>query len=547
MSKKEIRRKRWNLIAAIIGLLTIGLLSNVIKKDGITDLAFTLEIFYLLSALLVMWLPEFAYRMIRSRISKDQFKNAQKVSKTMFIYALTAGIAGCLIMYILSVIMEKHTGFLGHFTYLAMRNFALCFILYALVQMFHGYYHGYLRKSGADMPKVICDILLKALGIAFILLPAKSEYAYGSKVGELLKNNELPGNYGAVGAARGYLLMYTLMLLFMILLFVLIKSKNLHNKEGMRLNEDGKDILFFAVKNEWANALSGFLLHTVSFAGLILFYQKSMGLLFSEEQPYREFSSYGIFFGNFCVLAGIETILILFALIPAGQELLQAYKKEEQRNLKQLSSISVLSLFLCGLFMGVVNLSLTGCMSVSFFGKAEHEVLTTLLRVGSFIPMFLAFGLFFFRFLKDTGREKTVLLCVAYSLAGFLVVLCVALKITDGSIISLTVGSLCFSVMLALLTGIMAGRFLQIKIEWVRMCMMPIVAAVITGGCLYGLTKVMASLSVGLLAFVISLIAGLLLYIFLLLILRCIRKKDMICFPMSKIITFIGNLMNLLS
>ena len=49
MSKKEIRRKRWNLIAAIIGLLTIGLLSNVIKKDGITDLAFTLEIFYLLS------------------------------------------------------------------------------------------------------------------------------------------------------------------------------------------------------------------------------------------------------------------------------------------------------------------------------------------------------------------------------------------------------------------------------------------------------------------------------------------------------------------
>ena len=117
--------------------------------------------------------------------------------------------------------------------------------------------------------------------------------------------------------------MYTLMLLFMILLFVLIKSKNLHNKEGMRLNEDGKDILFFAVKNEWANALSGFLLHTVSFAGLILFYQKSMGLLFSEEQPYREFSSYGIFFGNFCVLAGIETILILFALIPAGQELLQ--------------------------------------------------------------------------------------------------------------------------------------------------------------------------------------------------------------------------------
>lgn len=106
MIKSEIRRKRWDLCISLIGLFTIGLLSNVIKKDGIADFSFTYELFAVISSLFLCWLPEYLFRMIRTRMTKEQFKNAGKVWKTMFVYAAVIGVLGSLFFYILSKIME---------------------------------------------------------------------------------------------------------------------------------------------------------------------------------------------------------------------------------------------------------------------------------------------------------------------------------------------------------------------------------------------------------------------------------------------------------
>ena len=534
MSKREMKRKRWNLISAFISLFTIGMLCNCIKIDGIADFAFTLEIFYLISALLLSWLPDFMSRLIRSRMGKDQFKNAEKVSKTMFIYAMIAGITGCLVLFILSVIMEGHPGLLGNYTYLCMRNFAVCFLLFSMIQAFAGYFQG----KGTGLPRFVCGFILQIVGIPIILLMAQSEYAYGEKVGNLLQNSTLAGNYGAIGAARGFLIMYLFMLLVMVLLYFLMKRNNSHTKEGMRLNEDGRDILAMALKNEGGHALCSFFLQAVVFTGLILFYAK----MSDDGLP-----SFGIFYGNYFVLIGMETIFILYVLIPAGQELITAYRKEEQRNMQQLSSVCILILILCGLFMSFMNLTLTECLAQTFFGKKVSTELFMLIRAGSFTPMFLSAGLFYLQILKETGKNKKALLCTAVPFAGFVVVVSVALKVMNGSILSLVAGVFLYSVILSVLTGFMVSRFLSFRIEWVRMVLMPIICAAVTGGCMLGLTKVLESLSAGLITLIISIAVGILLYVFLLLLLRCIRKKDLVCFPMSSLITFIGNLLNLLS
>lgn len=546
MIKSEIRRKRWDLCISLIGLFTIGLLSNVIKKDGIADFSFTYELFAVISSLFLCWLPEYLFRMIRSRMTKEQFKNAGKVWKAMFVYAAVIGVLGSLFFYILSKIMENHRGFLGEYTYLAMRSFAIVFLLSSFVQVFYGYFQG----MGTGMPKLLSGVLLQILGIPFILLFARKEYTYGEKVGKLLQNDSLAGNYGSMGAVRGYLLMYGLMLLFLVLLYLLFLKRNKRSKEGLRLSEDGRDILVNAVKIEWTGALTRMLLSGFVFTGLLLFYRVSRSIpavSAAESSAYTEFSDFGIYYGNFLVLMGMETLILLMLTVPARLEWVQAYRKEEKRNMQQLGSVSVLTLFLYGFFFTAYNAVIPGCLAETFFGKGEHTLLVLMLRAGCLLPLFLASGIFFLYILRDTGRQKMALLCTLGAFAGFVLTVSVCLKSMNGNVMALVVGTLVFSVVLALSTALLVHRYMVIRIEWVRMVLMPLISAGLTAGALFALTKAMTSLSVGFLALLISLIVGFLLYVFLLLFLRCIRKKDLVCFPLGKIIGKVANRTNLLS
>lgn len=76
------------------------------KEGRHRGFSFTYELFAVISSLFLCWLPEYLFRMIRSRMTKEQFKNAGKVWKTMFVYAAVIGVLGSLFFYILSKIME---------------------------------------------------------------------------------------------------------------------------------------------------------------------------------------------------------------------------------------------------------------------------------------------------------------------------------------------------------------------------------------------------------------------------------------------------------
>lgn len=544
--KNEIRRKRWDLFISLIGLFTVGLLFRIIKEDGMADFSFVWELFAVVSSFFLSWLPEYLFRMIRARMTKEQFKNAGKVWKTMFLYAAVTGVAGSLFFYILSKIMEAHRGFLGEYTYLAMRNFAIVFLLSCLIQAFYGYFQG----MGTGMPKLLSGVFLQLLCIPFILLFANKEYTYGSKIGKLLMNDSLAGNYGSMGAVRGYLLMCGLMLLFLLLLYFVFQKRNKRSKEGMRLTEDGKDILRNAARTEWCNALNRLLLRGFVFVGLLLFYRVSKNVTAGTEtdsSAFTGFSRFGVFYGNFLVLMGMETLVLLMLSLPVRLEWVQAYRKEEKRNMQQLGSVSALTLFLSGFFMTAFNVVIPGCLAQTFFGKGEHTLLILMLQTGCLFPMLLSSGVFFLCILRETGRQKTALLCTLGAFAAFVVTVSVCLKAMNGDVLSLVTGSLVFAIVLSVSTAFLVHRYMPIRMEWVRMMLMPFFSAALTGGALFALNKAMASLSVGFIALLISTIVGFVLYLFLLLFLRCIRKKDLVCFPMSKLIGTVGRVTNLLS
>lgn len=108
----------------------------------------------------------------------------------------------------------------------------------------------------------------------------------------------------------------------------------------------------------------------------------------AESSAYTEFSDFGIYYGNFLVLMGMETLILLMLTVPARLEWVQAYRKEEKRNMQQLGSVSVLTLFLSGFFFTAYNAVIPGCLAETFFGKGEHTLLVLMLRAGCLLPLF---------------------------------------------------------------------------------------------------------------------------------------------------------------
>ena len=122
--------------------------------------------------------------------------------------------------------------------------------------------------------------------------------------------------------------------------------------------------------------------------------------------------------------------------------------------MQQLGSVSVLTLFLSGFFFTAYNAVIPGCLAETFFGKGDHTLLVLMLRAGCLLPLFLASGIFFLYILRDTGRQKMALLCTLGAFAGFVLTVSVCLKSMNGNVMALVVGTLVFSVVLALSTAL---------------------------------------------------------------------------------------------
>ena len=95
----ETRKKRWVLGTQAAGLTVLMGMSGVIGSWGMAYLGIALEICLLLETFGFLYLPDYVEKMIRSRIQKAQYKNADKVLKAALLYALGVGIVGSLLLF----------------------------------------------------------------------------------------------------------------------------------------------------------------------------------------------------------------------------------------------------------------------------------------------------------------------------------------------------------------------------------------------------------------------------------------------------------------
>lgn len=534
MNRMEIRKKQFGILSKMLGFVIAIMLVRLIGDLGMAYFSAALEMYILLQMLFTAGIPDCMARMIRSRMAKGQFKNAGKVTKAALGYCLVIGVAGSFFLLLAADPLMRSLKLPE--AALTLKILAAAFFLQTLCVILQGYFQG----MGSAMPSMVFGIIKQVFCLSFSLLFAHIMHDYGQKASALLHNEKFAGMYGACGAAIGFPCALLLAFCFLFAIYIGVgRRARRKNKEGMRLTEDGLEVLKLLLFSLLPTSGILFFLRLPVMAGMVFYLNKTQGDL-------AAFSAYGAYYGKYLVLVGIFSIFALLAAAGVENTVVSLVRKEENKNARNYLKGGMQSLFLLTVYFAMLLFVLAPGMLHLFFGKNAGEPAAGYLQNGFVVVLFLPMGIYFINILMGIGKSRTVLLNILVSFILFLLAVNIGLQVFEGGILALVYAVLVFTAANCLLNGFFLLRMLRCKLEWLPLFVLPAAAAVVSGICIFLLNKVIAPAVGDALSTLFCILLGGVVYLILLFVLRCIREEDLDVLPCGSVLQKIGMLLHLL-
>lgn len=532
MNQMELKKKQIMIASRIFGLVMILLLANLIGDLGVTYFAAALEIYILLQLLFTAQLPDYVARFVRSRMAKEQYKSADMVLKAAVGYGVFIGIVGGLFLFAFSgVFMQKILGIQE--ATLALRFLAPAFFLNALCCVMQGYFQG-IKTA---VPTMVSAVIKEIFGILFASLLGLNFYKYGEKVSALLHDTKFSSLYGAEGAAIGVLAAAFLAVCFLVFIYLLVGRRiRRSKKEGMRRTENGLELIKLLLMAMAPVALLQFLLRVDVVIGMILFGKQWQGNV-------EGLGLYGAFYGKFLAIVGIVAVLGVLVTSTIEGNVVQAYKKEEYKNARDCLQRGMQAQFLLTVFCAGLFLTTSPVLLNTLFSDAGVAI--TCMNHGFLLMILIPMGLYFAHILVGIGKIKMVLITAGGSVFASTVAMIILQKAIKGNVLMLVYGKLIFAVLFCAITGTILLKIMHCNPEWLRLFVLPALAAGITGLGLLLIRNALSTLMTDIVTSIICFILGLFCYLVLIFLFRCIKKKDLYLIPGGKFLERIGNLLHI--
>lgn len=534
MNRMEIKKKQLMILSGMLLYVTVILLTNMIGDLGMAYFAAAAEFYMLFWLLLTAGIPDYVEKLVRSRIAKGQYKNADKVFVAALGYGLAAGILGGVILFFGSRLFTAGLLQIPEAS-LALKLLAPLFFLSTVCAVLQGYFQG----IGTAMPTVVSGILKQLSGLLFAALFGSMLRGYGEKAGALLHNSKFASMYGAAGAALGFLCAAFLPLLFLILIYFSAGRRARRKaKEGMRLTEDGIEVLRLLILSMLPAAGTYFLGRLSILTGLFFYQGKQTDLI-------TGLTAYGAFYGKYLAVAGLLIAVVLLVVTGVEGEVIHMVKKEEYKNAKTYLRGGIQSVLMLAGFLSMLCLTLAPGFARLLFGEGEN-IAASCIRHGSLFVLFFSMGVYFTHILSGIGRQKTVLLVLLGAFLFFVIAVVAGLKLAAGNVLALVYAQLVFAVAYCLISGFFLFRAIRYNPDWVHAFVLPSAAVLVTGLCTFLLNQAFASLAGEALAAVICTFIGGGCYLVLLFVFRCINQKDLYVLPGGRLLGKVGAFLHFL-
>ena len=223
------------MILAVAGIITrlIGIayripVNNILGDEGQGFYGCAFSIYNIALLLTSFSLPLAVSKLVSARVSKGEYKNANRILKGALTFAIVVGALTGILVYVFSDFIAGTVMSLKLSTY-ALRVLAPGLFIVAIMGVIRGYFQG----MGTMVPTAISQILEQIVNAIVSIIGASYLLEIGKKAAESKTNPSIPYAYGAAGGTLG-----TVSGALFGLIFLLVLMKLYYPRMQRRLSRD---------------------------------------------------------------------------------------------------------------------------------------------------------------------------------------------------------------------------------------------------------------------------------------------------------------------
>lgn len=532
MNQAEIIRRQIGAVSNILLLFVWYVIGNKLGDIATTYVAVSVGVCYLFTAVVCGGIPDTLGRMLRSRRNKGQYKNVNKIKQSALVFQLGLGVVFALLLFALAGVLAEHVIKIGYCT-LLIRVLAIFVFLRTLSSVLCGYLHG----EGFELPAAVAGLLRPFLILGFSHLFSGKLLDYGTKVGNLLQDDNFTAMYSGLGVVMAVCVSELLCAVF---LMVLYKGCMLLNKEarreGLKTTDSIKACVSALFSGRFPLLVSDFFMAFAMLSG-VFFWKRAEG---AENNFAVAFSAY---IHKYWVIYGVFIAIIFILSVPVLIKTFEYIRKEDKRFARITFQSGVHISMAHGIFYAVYGAVMAGQI-VGLLKPSNEELVLSMLRTGSGVAALGAVCCFYNRFLVSAGRKLHAMGAVILSVILFTVVNIIFFltgKWTDEIFVYTGIVALLF---LWIVLGSLAYRLMRVRVDWLKVLVMPLGAGCVAGLiCMFMGKWLTPHLGNGTTLFVTFIVATLIYWVVLLL-LRNFKEQDLDVVPGGKLIYALGQVLH---
>lgn len=516
-------------------------LSRVIGDAGVGLFAPAFELFILTTLVTSYGMSNAVAGIIRYRVKRERYRNADKVFRTAFVMNLFLGTVMALFLLLFSSWIAEVL-VLERLSRMAVMAAAPSVFFAALVGIFRGYFNGY----GMGVLTAHSQYIEKIAMFAGAIFAGRAFYGYGQKVAALLQVEAHSYAYGALGAMIGVFLSQVISLLHLLLVYVVYAGafKGRPGQDNSRRAETRFEIQRMLISNMAPIAAAV----VISNLYMVLDQRYFNHYMNTTEQGNVRTAQWGCYYGKFVPLLGMCAAFSCLFIHGLIGKTANAYEKEEYRNMRERMGRAVRNASMVS-FPVMVYLAVLGKpLSVCCYGRttAQSAVLAGWLSKGAVLAALFTFSFLFGHLLYKMRMVRELFLTAA---ASFAVHLAAAYFMTQRGHMGVD-GLLCALILFFGIYMVLAFVFLNRRVkyrpDWFLGILFPFASAAVSGLIVYLVNRLLSGFAGEVVCILVSLVAGMFFHIFFLMLLRVVGEVELQEIPLGFLFIMLGRTIGIL-
>ncbi len=525
------------ILSRIIGIARRFPMQHIFGDKGNGYYAAAYSVYSIMLIISCYSLPLAVSKAVSSKISKRQYKSAQRVFQCAMVFALTMGgitFFACEFLgdFLAEHVMEEPMGAM------ALKVLGPALLTVSVMGVFRGYFQG----LGTMMPTAVSQILEQIFVLIGSIAGTYVLYNYGSKVGALFHNEDYAPAYGAAGASIGPVLGSVVGLAFLVFVYLLYrKGTRKRSSRDMNGRVDGYPQIFKLIILTIIPVLLSSTVYNISDVIDTSIFGKVM---VAKGLGDVKTDIWGVYTGKYKVLVNVPIALanaMCASIVPVLTKLMvrEEYGRAKERIGQAMRFTMIVA------FPSAVGLAVLARPIISMLFKGEVDMAVNMLHVGSVSVVFFAISTLTNGVLQGINRMKVPVRNAAISLVIHIVFLYVTLQLGMG-INAVIYANILFAAIVCVLNAMAIRKYLRYDQELIRTFVIPAIASVVMG-IVIGLLNMLLSKTAGNVVTVfVGIGVGAIVYFVVLILLRGINEHDLRSMPGGRTILTIAKKIHLM-